>query len=265
MKKEFDDAELKQELNERYGDEEEINQGRQRRRTSWSIRLIAFLVVTVFLGYALNRWFVMWQWPKDIIEQHHTVLAGDSEIEELQKSVVTLKAYTSDGEKKGTGFNIREDGLVVTNRHLVEGAYLITVSFLEEGIFKAVNWSYSEEYDLAVLELEAEGLPFVNIQEGHMPDIEEELLIIGNPLSHRRIASMGKMRGYTETQEGNRLLLISASIFPGSSGSPVFDKDKKVVGVIFAFLKQSSEEDDTMGLAVPSSQVLNFISNNKGP
>ncbi|UNC92234.1 S1 family peptidase [Candidatus Contubernalis alkaliaceticus] len=259
MNKELDDAELKQELNEMYGDEE-INQDMQRKKPCWVIRIIAFLVVILFLGYTLNRWFVIWQWPKDIIEQHHTVLAHDAEIKELQKSVVTLKAYTSDGELKGTGFNIEEDGLVVTNRHLVEGAYLITVSFLEEGIFKVVNWSYSEEYDLAVLELEAEGLPFVNMQEEFIPGIDDELLIIGNPLSHRRIASLGEMKGYRESQQGSRTLLISASIFPGSSGSPVFDKDKKVVGVIFAFLKQNVEENNSMGLAVPSSEILYFIS-----
>lgn len=260
MNKDLDDQELMQEMNERYGDEEEIDEDLlQKRPRSWFLRLASFLVVAVFLGYALNHWFSLWQWPLDIIEQQHQELAGDPVVQELQKSVVRLKAFTSDGERNGTGFNIREDGLVVTNRHLVEGAHIIAVSFVDEGGFQAVNWNYSEEYDLAILELEADGLPVVLLQDQNKVSSGEELLVIGNPLGYRRTASRGNMQGYVNNREGNQVLLVSAPVFPGSSGSPVFNIDKEVVGVIYAYVNTNSGEDDYLSLAVPASVILSLL------
>lgn len=255
-----DDQELIQELNETYGDEEDIDEDvRKRRSHHWFLRLASFIVVAVFLGYALNYWFSLWKWPFEVIEQQHAELAGDPMVEELQKSVVRLKAFTSEGERNGTGFNIREDGLIVTNRHLVEGAHVIAVSFLEEGGFQAVHWSYSQEYDLAVLELEAEGLPFVQFQEESSMDTGEELIVIGNPLSYRRTASRGNLQGYVNNREGNRVLLVSIPVFPGSSGSPVFNKQKEVVGVIYAYVSPNSDENAFLSLAVPAPQIITLL------
>ena len=260
MNKDLDDQELMQEMNERYGDEGEIDEDLpQKRPRSWFLRLASFLVVAVFLGYALNHWFSLWQWPLEIIEQQHQELARDPVVQELQKSVVRLKAFTSDGERNGTGFNIREDGLVVTNRHLVEGAHIIAVSFLEEGGFQAVNWSYSEGYDLAILELEAEGLPVVSLQQGNKVSSGEELMVIGNPLSFRRTASKGNMQGYVNNREGNQVLLVSVPVFPGSSGSPVFNIDNEVVGVIYAYVNTDSGENEFLSLAVPAPQILSLL------
>lgn len=148
--------------------------------------------------------------------------------------------------------------MIVTNRHLLENAAAVRVSFPELGTYRAREWVVSQYVDLAViLLLEAEDLPVVTISD--VPALPgEELLVIGNPLQFARIANKGVLVGYRDNS-GREMpfLVIEALIYPGSSGSPVFNKQGKVVGVIFATL-QSSDPVEVRGLAVDAAELKIF-------
>jgi len=127
-----------------------------------------------------------------------------------------------------------------------------------KGTFSAQEWLISPHVDLAVILFSAENLPAVPISSVPVQP-GDELLVIGNPLQFARIANRGVLTGYL--QSGGRqtpFLVVEALIYPGSSGSPLFNERGEVAGVIFATL-QGSDPSEVRGLAVGSIEILLFL------
>lgn len=189
-------------------------------------------------------------------------LADDPLVQELRDSVVQVYIEPAAGaprqQLRGSGFNLAAEGLIATNRHLVEGALSVRVSFPGRGTFRAESWVVSPYTDLALVKLDAEGLPYVNITlQPVLPG--EEVLIIGNPLQFARVANRGEVLGYREARGRDiPVLIIEALIYPGSSGSPVFNEQGEVVGVIYATLRGGSP-DEIRGLAVSAEELELFF------
>lgn len=156
---------------------------------------------------------------------------------------------------RGTGFNIDPGGLIVTNRHLVEDALNIRVSFPGRGTYSGQEWYLSAVVDLAFIRLQAEDLPTAGFA-AEAPRRGDQLLVIGNPLQFARIANRGIFVGYRAVP-GRDLpyLVVDALIYPGNSGSPLFNAEGEVVGVIFATLR-SDDPAEVRGLAVDAREVL---------
>ena len=87
-----------------------------------------------------------------------------------------------------------------------------------------------------------------------MPDSGQEVIFIGNPLGYDWTISEGTVTGTAYTDD-IPVICIDGAVHPGSSGSPVFDTESRVVGVVFAMLTQ---QDDT-GLAIPISYLTDYI------
>lgn len=189
-------------------------------------------------------------------------LSDDPLVKELRDSVVQVyiepRSTSARRQLRGSGFNLEEHGLVVTNRHLVEDALSVRVSFPGRGTFSAESWVVSPYTDLAVIYIQAEDLPKLEIStQPVMP--EEELLIIGNPLQFARIASKGVLFGYRENVwREEPILVIKAPIYPGSSGSPVFNDRGKVVGIIYATMR-GGDEEEILGLAINAAELKLFL------
>jgi serine protease Do len=66
-----------------------------------------------------------------------------------------------------------------------------------------------------------------------------EIIVIGNPLQFARVANRGSLAGYSQSGDSYPYLVIEAMVYPGSSGSPVFNLSGYVVGVVFAVLRNS--------------------------
>ena len=192
------------------------------------------------------------------------MLNDDPVLRGLQQAVVQVLNISRDGaafpvaEKKGTGFNIHPSGVIVTNKHLVADADPISVSFEGGGTYRAKGWVLSDNVDLALLYLHAEqnsempggnSLPVVELQLERFPEIGDEILVMGSPLGFRRVISRGSISDYPEFSPAHPVMEIEAPIYPGSSGSPVFDSDNKVVGVVYAAVQQD-EAESRKGLAV---------------
>lgn len=216
----------------------------------------------IFLFTVTGRWLTVFSGPVVTFLRESWELNSDPMVSELRNSVVQVhietKSATSRGQLRGSGFNIAPEGLVVTNRHLVEDAAIIRVSFPGYGTFSAVEWIISPDVDLALVLFEAEELPVVSITDQPLTS-GEELLVIGNPLQFTRIANRGILAGYRSA--GNRdlpLLVVSAHIYPGSSGSPVFNLEGEVAGVIFALLR-SEDPAQSLGLAVSAEELMLFL------
>jgi serine protease Do len=266
-----EDAELIKYLNERFHEDNEDNEDQLRsggrRHIPLIFRLTAVLVFVVFTVIVLSSFLQIFNMPPHDFFSESRILSRDPVIKELKKAVVQVRVVTGEGtgsfggrEQKGTGFNIREDGFIVTNEHLIRDASSISVSFPGRRAFQAVNWYGNPDVDLAIITLEAEGLPFVELEENHyIPIAGDEVTVIGNPLNFTGVALRGKVDGYYNVEGISvPVLMLDTSIYRGNSGSPVFNEESRVVGVIFASA-EGRDSEKNRGLAVHISLLQDLL------
>lgn len=250
-------------LEEEYIEYDEYDELRYRRR-KLLYRLTGFFVLIIFVTYALAGFVRVFTLPPLDFLDESSKLSQDPEIARLQKPVVQIKV---DGggvpgvshSSRGSGFNIDAKGLVVTNRHVVEDAGVVTVIFEEDGVYKASEViKPSSDLDIAFLKLnDAEELPALTLKENPNLSEDEEVLVIGNPLGFSRVVKEGTLEDLVHISNNRSLLEIKAPIYPGSSGSPVFDRQGEVIGLIYAAREVS--EDEVRGIAFSVREVLELL------
>ncbi len=264
--RDYPDEKTAEELNRKYGDQPLEGDEPLQSRRFFLVRLAALLVVLIFVIFSLGTLLRFFPWPALDFLSESRELSGDPAVQELREAVVNIRVVAAGTggslrqTRGGTGFNISSEGLIITNRHVLEEARMIFVLFPGHGIYQVKNWVEYPGADLAAAYIEGEDLPVVQLSDQGLPPPGEEVLVIGNPLGFSRIAALGSIEGYRrfngEMSQG--VMEISAPIHPGSSGSPVFDKDGEVVGVVFAtYLVEEGEEG--RGLCVPLDALSDFI------
>lgn len=173
-------------------------------------------------------------------------LSKDPTIKTYKEAVVTIEAEDS----KGTGFSISEDGLIVTNAHVIEGAEDITIGFPTEGLYTAEVIERIPSIDTAILQVDGEELPFLEVAQETNLQKDAHVYFIGNPLSFHGIANEGKLIDYTILSSWDEHVgMIQAPIYRGNSGSPIINEGGKVIGVVFA--TTSHDLHGKVGLFVP--------------
>ena len=159
----------------------------------------------------------------------------------------------------GSGFIIDDEGLVVTNRHVVDGADQIEVRLSDDRTFAAEVVGTDERTDVALLRLrKASKLPTVSWGDSDALRVGDRVVAIGNPfgLDHtvtsgivsakERVIGAGPYDDFIQTD---------ASINPGNSGGPLFDLKGEVVGVNTAI----NPEGQGIGFAIPSRLARSVI------
>src|SRR5699024_8275900 len=175
-------------------------------------------------------------------------LSTNDDIKNYKKSVVVIET----DESRGTGFSINDEGVIITNDHVVEGHEQVLVAFKDEGLFNAQVTERYPDIDLAVLETETDGDTFhhLNLAENAEFKENEPVYFIGNPLRFNRIANEGHIIDDVQLKDWNKqVLMIEAPVYRGNSGSPVINEDSEVIGVIFATTQH--ETYGRVGLFVP--------------
>ena len=179
-------------------------------------------------------------------------LSQQEDIAGYKEAVVVV--VTEDG--KGTGFSISSDGTILTNYHVIEGNTAITVVFPDKGRFTANVVNTYPSVDLAVLDVDAENLPFLELAEQTTFTDHEPIYFIGNPLSFKGIANEGTVIDYTQLTDWDvPVIMMEAPVYRGNSGSPVLNRSGDVIGVVFATLKH--ETHGKVGLFVPIDEYYN--------
>jgi serine protease Do len=143
----------------------------------------------------------------------------------------------------GSGFFISPDGYVVTNNHVVQGATKITIHTSDDRILKARVIGHDEATDLAVLKVDATGLPFVSFQDRGKPRVGDWVVAVGNPFNLGGTATAGIVSALgRQNVSGSSyvdFMQIDAPINRGNSGGPTFDLHGQVVGVNTAIFSPS--------------------------
>lgn len=173
-------------------------------------------------------------------------LSTQEDIKLYKKSVVVIEASDS----RGTGFSISSDGTILTNHHVIEGEETVAVAFPDEGLFTANIVATYPSIDLAVLKVNGEDLPYLELASEATFDQGEHINFIGNPLRFHGIANEGTIIDYIQLSSWDEeVIMIQAPIYRGNSGSPIINNNGQVIGVVFATLNQ--DDHGKVGLFIP--------------
>jgi serine protease Do len=178
----------------------------------------------------------------------------------------------------GSGFIVSENGYVVTNQHVVEGATEIVVTLIDGRHFAAELVAADPVTDLAVLKVDSEGLPAAPLGDSDSLLIGEWAIAIGNPFGYlladrnpsvtvgvisalgRDVRPEGRVDG-RQPQAWSNMIQTDAAINPGNSGGPLVNAQGEVIGVN-AFIFSGSGGSIGLGFAIPidrAKRVLNDI------
>lgn len=134
----------------------------------------------------------------------------------------------------GSGFIISADGYILTNAHVVDGAEEITVRFTDKREFKAKVIGADKRTDVALIKVEAEGLPAVRFGDPSKLKVGEWVVAIGSPFGFENTVTAGivSAKGRSLPQENFvPFIQTDVAINPGNSGGPLFDMKGQVVGI----------------------------------
>jgi len=142
-------------------------------------------------------------------------------------------------EALGSGFVISEDGYIVTNNHVIEGADSIEIEFFSGKKLPAKLVGTDPKTDIALLKVEADApLPFVQFGNSDLARVGDWVVAMGNPLGQGFSVSAGIVSARNRELSGtyDDYLQTDAAINRGNSGGPLFNMDGQVIGVNTAIL-----------------------------
>jgi serine protease Do len=134
----------------------------------------------------------------------------------------------------GSGFIISADGYLLTNAHVVDGADEITVRLTDKREFKAKVIGADKRTDVALIKIEAAGLPVVKLGDPNKLKVGEWVLAIGSPFGFDNTVTAGIVSGKGRSLPQENLvpfIQTDAAVNPGNSGGPLFNLRGEVVGI----------------------------------
>ena len=171
------------------------------------------------------------------------------------------------GYSTGSGFILTEDGYVVTNCHVVEGAASVTVTIYDNSEYPAQIVGTDAANDVALLKIDADGLDHVTIGSSDDLIVGDQVVAIGNPLGElTSTLTVGyvsaKERDVTTDGSTINMIQTDAAINSGNSGGPLFNMNGDVVGITTAKYSGTTESGaviEGIGFAIPIDDVYDLL------
>lgn len=164
----------------------------------------------------------------------------------------------------GSGVILSEDGILVSNHHVVGDAQDIRIVTQDRREYSASVLLADEEADLAILQIDgATDLPFLRLRENTDVEVGELVLAIGNPFGVGQTVSSGIVSGLARSgaaRGGGRGYFIQtdAPINPGNSGGALIDMTGQLIGINTSILTRSGGSNG-IGFAIPAALVAAFV------
>jgi len=161
----------------------------------------------------------------------------------------------------GSGFVIRADGLIVTNRHVVNGAVKVKVRLPDGRDLPAKILGADAVTDIALLKVDGVRLPALRLSSSQSVSVGDAVIAIGNPYGLGQSVSAGIISARARTLEDDPyidFLQTDAAINHGNSGGPLMTPDGAVVGVTSAIFSPSGGSVG-LGFAIPAETVTSVI------
>ncbi len=135
---------------------------------------------------------------------------------------------------EGSGFIISGDGYILTNAHVVDNATEVSVRLTDRREYSATVVGVDERTDVAVLKIEAEGLPMVRLGDPDSVKVGEWVVAIGSPFGFDNSVTAGIVSAKARSLPGDSLtpfIQTDVAVNPGNSGGPLFNLQGEVVGI----------------------------------
>jgi serine protease DegQ len=186
-------------------------------------------------------------------------------VTEVEPSVVAVAVEGPRGRGEGSGVVWDAEGRIVTNNHVVEDAAEIEVVLASGDRLEAEIRETDPLSDLAVLEVERDGLPPADFAD-QLPQVGELAVAIGNPSGFEQSVTAGIISGLHrsipsggETPALVDLIQTDAPISPGNSGGALVDADGEVIGVNVAYLPPQTSGAVSIGFAIPAPTAVSVV------
>jgi serine protease Do len=167
------------------------------------------------------------------------IVPEGSPFEDLFRDFTDRQGRPRSANALGSGFVISEDGYIVTNNHVIDGADEIMIEFFDGRELPATLVGRDKNVDIALLKVEAGGaLPFVDFGDSDVARVGDWVMAMGNPLGQGFSVSAGIISARNRELSGayDDFIQTDAAINRGNSGGPLFDMDGDVIGVNTAIM-----------------------------
>lgn len=194
--------------------------------------------------------------------QYEIVYEGEGKADVKTSTEVKTKQVGT-----GSGFLVSSDGIIVTNRHVVDKTDLKYVVMLNDGReYTAKILAQDPVLDVAIIKIEAKGLPYLKFADSDLLQVGESVVAIGNALGEfKNTVSAGVVSGLSRNvnaQGGGgfkeflyKVIQTDAAINKGNSGGPLLNLSGGVVGINVALAEDSSN----IGFSLPINSVKSVI------
>jgi len=176
----------------------------------------------------------------------------------VQRAVVKITTYDVEMKRVGigSGFFVDKGGVLITNYHVLDGAYAADVKTYDGREYQIQRvLAYNKAADLIKVKVK---LPEKSVHQlevtPDVPEIAERILVVGNPLGLDQTVSEGIVSAVREFPNIGKIFQMSAPASHGSSGSPVINMDGKVIGVVSFIV----EPGQNLNFAVAGQSVLDL-------
>lgn len=181
-------------------------------------------------------------------------------VKKVTPSVVVINVFNGEGRWRGggTGFFLEEEGLLVTNRHVIDGKAK-ALAKLSNGEFLPVEGVLSDDVsgDLVLLTLGIKGraFPTLRLADGEI-ETGQPVVVIGSPLGHEGTVTEGIVSEVKNVPNFGKIIRHTAAISKGSSGSPVLNMKGEVIGVIVG---SSNIGGQSLNLAISVDRIKDLL------
>jgi serine protease Do len=171
------------------------------------------------------------------------------------------KMYTPPQKGVGSGVIVSKDGYILTNNHVVEEADELKVALQDGREFTAKVIGRDPKSDVAVIKIQADNLPRLDMADSDKTEVGDVVLAIGNPFGIGQTVTMGIVSATGRATMGldyEDFIQTDAAINPGNSGGALIDTEGRLVGVNTAIFSQSGGNQG-IGFAIPSNLARNVM------
>ena len=182
-------------------------------------------------------------------------------------STTNYFGYKTTAAASGSGFILSEDGYILTNHHVIEGANSITVTAYDGTTYDAELIGSDESNDIAVLKIDANGLTPVVLGTSDDIKVGDQVVAIGNPLGELTFSLTSGVvsaldREVTTEKATMNLIQTDCAINSGNSGGALFNMYGEVVGITNAKYSSGGNGEasiDNIGFAIPIDSVKSLV------
>lgn len=184
--------------------------------------------------------------------------------EKINPAIVAINADLNDGFSAGTGCVVREDGIILTGSHVIDGAKDIDVTTSKGKVYKAAILisKLGRNRDLALLKIEPkEQLKTVTFGDSDKVKVGQKILAIGNPFGFAGTLTSGIV---SRIDYAKGRIQTDAAINPGCSGGPLVNSEGEVIAISQSIYNPDNNISNIgIGFAIPVNEAKKYIQTSK--